>query len=160
MVEYVGESMIVDTRKADGGAYFEREFFAWRPRDEKKSQYNITIRYEDIQSIIIMPDIKKRVEVTLKNGTTYNFYLYKAATFVELINAGREAAKNGFKDVKEKEGIIDAEVEPVKELGQDVIISDEDIDRLFKINQLHKDGILDDKQFEIQKNEVMKKYQK
>ena len=139
MINFIGEDMIVDRYAADGGAYFEADHFVWKARDINESKYNLTIRYEDIKEISIVQGIKKRVDVTLYNGKVYYFFLYKANTFVELINAGRESVK-----LKKENGFSP--------------ISNEDIDRLSKISQLHKDGILSDSEFELQKDEIMKKY--
>lgn len=140
MTKYIGENMIVDTNNADGGVYFEKEYFLWKARDLNKSQYNLTIRYDEIKDVVVVQGIKKRVEVTMKDGKTHYFYLYRSGTFVELINAGREA--NNY---------IDA-TRPAQ-------MSDEDLDRLTKLSQLHKDGVLTDEQFEAQKKEIMNKYQ-
>lgn len=140
MVDYIGQNMIVDTNAADGGVYFEKEYFMWKARDLNKSQFNLTIHYADIKSVIVVQGIKKRVEVTLNDGKTYYFYLYRSGTFVELINAGREANRQ------------------IIENGS-AVISDSDLDRLSKLNQLHKDGVLTDEQFEAQKKEIMSRYQ-
>lgn len=138
MTNYIGESMVVDTAKADGGAYFEVDHFVWKARD---SMLSAKVFYADIENVYIIQGAKKRVDVVLKNKKYYSFFLYKAQTFVDLINAGRAAMKQ-----KEETGFSP--------------MSDEDIDKLYKINQLHKDGILTDSEFEIQKNDLMKKYRK
>lgn len=141
MVKFIGEDMIVDTPRADGGAYFKEDCFEWKARDIKESKYNVTIRYEDIKSVTIIQGIKKRVDVVTNDNKIHYFYLYKANTFVELIEAGREHAK-----MKKEEGFAP--------------LSDEDLDRLAKLSQLHKDDILTDDEFNLQKNEIMKKYRR
>ena len=140
MVDYIGKSMIVDTRPADGGAYFEKDHFDWRSRNGNP-KYNISIRYEDIKDVVIITGAKKRVDVTLKDGKTYSFFLYRAATFVQFINAGREVLNQ------------------IEEVGTSVI-SDQDLERLSKLSELHNSGVLDDAQFESQKNAIMSKYSK
>ncbi len=140
MVDYVGQKMIVDTRRADGGAYFEKDKLVWKARSLSDSKYNVSIRYEDIEELCIIMGTKKRVDVVTKDKKIYSFFLYKADTFVELINAGREAVKKRAED-----GFTP--------------MSTEDVDQLFKITELHKAGVLSDEQFEIQKNSIMSKYQ-
>ncbi len=139
MVDYIGKKMIVDTKVADGSVYFEKDHFEWRARDLRRSQYDVSIKYSDVKDIFVSSGAKKRVDVTLVDGKVYHFYLYKGATFAQFINAGREACN-------------------AIETNGTAPISDEDLDRLSKLTQLHKDGVLDDNQFESQKNEILKKY--
>ena len=139
MVEYIGKNMIVDTRAADGGVYFEKERFIWKSRNYNP-KLDIIIYYKDIKDVVIISGIKKRVDVTLNDGKMYNFFLYRSGTFVELINAGREACK----DQIEEKGSLE--------------MSDEDIEKLKKLSELQKGGVLTTEQFEAQKNEILKKY--
>jgi len=137
MVEYIGKKMVVDTRAADGGVYFEKDHFTWSCR-YGNPKLDIVIYYKDVCDIIIYNGEKKRVEVTTTDEKRYDFFLYKAATFVEFIKAGIEYSKNP-----------DTTVVP---------INNEDLIRLQQLSELHKDGILSDEQFENQKNLIMKKY--
>ena len=139
MVDYIGKKMVVDTKKSDGGAYFEKDYFEWRSRNTRRPDLTIRINYADIDDVRVVRGRKSRVEVYLNNGKVHYFWLYKALTFEELINAGRENIRT-----IEQQGIS--------------AISDEDLDRLSKLAALHKDGVLTDGEFTTQKEEIMNKY--
>ena len=140
MTEYVGKTMIVDTRIADGGVTFEKDCFIWKARHDTNLQNRIVVNYKDIKEIKVdRSSNKKRVAVIMNNDKVYYFYLYKVETFLELIEAGKE----GIKAI---------------ESGETLPISDDDLERLSKLVELHKEGVLTDSQFESQKNEIMKKY--
>lgn len=140
MTEYVGKNMIVDTRIADGGVTFEKDCFIWKARHDTNLQNRIVVNYKDIKEIKVdRSSNKKRVAVIMNNDKVYYFYLYKVETFLELIEAGKE----GIKAI---------------ESGETLPISDDDLNRLSKLVELHKEGVLTDSQFESQKNEIMKKY--
>ena len=140
MTEYVGKTMIVDTRVADGGVTFEKDCFIWKARHDTNLQNRIVVNYKDIKEIKVdRSSNKKRVIVIMNNDKVYYFYLYKVETFLELIEAGKE----GIKAI---------------ESGETLPISDDDLERLSKLVELHKEGVLTDAQFESQKNEIMKKY--
>ena len=140
MTEYVGKTMIVDTRIADGGVTFEKDCFIWKARHDTNLQNRIVVNYKDIKEIKVdRSSNKKRVAVIMNNDKVYYFYLYKVETFLELIEAGKE----GIKAI---------------ESGETLPISDDDLNRLSKLVELHKEGVLTDSQFESQKNEIMKKY--
>lgn len=140
MTEYVGKTMIVDTRVADGGVTFEKDCFIWKARHDTNLQNRIVVNYKDIKEIKVdRSSNKKRVAVIMNNDKVYYFYLYKVETFLELIEAGKE----GIKAI---------------ESGETLPISDDDLNRLSKLVELHKEGVLTDAQFESQKNEIMKKY--
>ena len=141
MVEYAGKKMIVDTRSADGGVYFEKDHFLWKARGYNP-RLDIDIYYKDIKEVIVVNGRKKRVEVYLHDGKRYDFYLYKAATFAQFINAGIEANKHP----------------EIEQKSESHAISDEDLNRLKQLSELHKDGVLSDEQFDTQKNEILKKY--
>ena len=141
MVEYIGKKMVVDTRAADGGAYFESDHFLWKARGYYP-KLDIIIYYKDIRDVIVVNGRKKRVEVYTNNGQRYDFYLYKAATFAEFINSGIEACKHP----------------EIEQKSESKAISDEDLIRLKQLSDLHKDGVLSDEQFDTQKNEILKKY--
>jgi hypothetical protein len=139
MLEYIGKKMIVDTDGADGGAYFEKEALIWKARDLSQQNRNFEIKYSDIRKITTYNSIKKQVVLTLADGSERSFYMYRSGTFVELVKAGIEANKYA-----ESHGSIP--------------LSNADLDRLSKLNGLHKEGVLSDEQFEFEKNEIMKKY--
>lgn len=140
MTEYVGKTMIVDMRVADGGVTFEKDCFVWKARHDTNLQNRIVVNYKDIKEIKVdRSSNKKRVAVIMNNDKVYYFYLYKVETFLELIEAGKEGVK-------------------AIESGETLPISDDDLNRLSKLVELHKEGVLTDSQFESQKNEIMKKY--
>ena len=51
MTEYVGKTMIVDTRVADGGVTFEKDCFIWKARHDTNLQNRIVVNYKDIKEI-------------------------------------------------------------------------------------------------------------
>ena len=140
MIDYIGKKMIVDTRSSDGGAYFEKDYFEWRSRNTLRSDLTIRIKYSDVKEVRIIRGRKKRVEVYLNDGTVHYFWLYKAATFAQFINAGKEAMTHK----EENKGSAP--------------ISDEDLERLSKLSSLHKDGVLSEEEFQNQKEEILNKY--
>ena len=140
MTEYVGKTMIVDMRVADGDVTFEKDYFVWRARRGSNLQNKVVIYYKDIKWVNAdRSSNKKRIAIILNNDKVYYFYLYKLDTFLELIQAGKEGVK-------------------AIESGETLPISDDDLNRLSKLVELHKEGVLTDSQFESQKNEIMKKY--
>lgn len=139
MIDYIGKKMIVDTDGADGGAYFEKEIISWKARDPSQQSRNFEIKYSDIRKITTYNSMKKKVVLTLADGSERSFYMYRSGTFVELLKAGIDACKYA-------------------ESHGNVPLSNTDLDRLSKLNGLHKEGVLTDEQFEFEKNEIMKKY--
>ena len=137
--------MICDTRYADGNVYFHEDFFEFKARDSRFSSYDVQIRYEDITNIETYMGIKKTVVIVTKDGNRHYFYMYKMNTFVALVNAGRN------KDVVTYDATEEAS-ETKKE------ISSEDLEKLSQLNNLHKDGVLSDEEFESQKDIIMEKY--
>ena len=94
MTEYVGKTMIVDMRVADGGVTFEKDCFIWKARHDTNLQNRIVVNYKDIKEIKVdRSSNKKRVAVIMNNDKVYYFYLYKVETFLELIEAGKEGIK-------------------------------------------------------------------
>ncbi len=69
--------------------------------------------------------------------------MYKMNTFIDFVEQGR---KNW--------NVIDLTVEEEPKTEQKPL-SDAQLDKLVKLNQLHKDGVLDDEQFEKEKNLII-----
>ena len=132
--------MICDMDKADGNVLFEKEYFDFVPRSYNEKQYEQRIYYKDITNVRGYKGIKSTVCVDV-NSTTYRFYMYKMNTFIELVESGR---KNW--------NVVDAEV--VKETKQEPL-SDAQLDKLAKLADLHKNGILTDEEFEKEKNLII-----
>lgn len=146
---YVGQRMIVDTPKADGNVFFHEEFLEFRARDSRLASCNFEIAYDNIDKIENYTGIKKTVVLVLKDGYRQYFYMYKNNTFIALVNEGRN-----------RKVVVDAEaveVEPAKEEKKGGI-SQEDLDKLSQLSQLHKDGALSDEEFAQQKALILDKY--
>lgn len=134
--------MRIDTMRADGMVYFFETYFEFKSRRPCKEEYDFKINYDDIKEIINSSGIKKTVTVLTNNGNKHSFYMYKNNTFIALINAGRNR-----NIIEEKP----SENSPKQ-------ISPKDLDTLTKLNQLHKDGVLTEKELAQQKEIIMKKY--
>ena len=139
-MDYVGKRMICDMDKADGNVLFEKEYFDFVPRSYNEKQYEQRIYYKDITNVRGYKGIKSTVCVDV-NSTTYRFYMYKMNTFIELVESGR---KNW--------NVVDAEV--IKEAKQEPL-SDAQLDKLAKLADLHKNGILTEDEFEKEKNLII-----
>lgn len=137
-MEYEGKKMIADTDRGDGGVYFEKEYFEFRPRDLSKKKDIFRIYYKDIISTQIRRGIKSTVFVELKSGYV-RFYLYKVNTFVQLVEEGRK-----------QYNVVDVEVEK-----EEQPLTDAQIEKLEKLNKLHKDGVLSDQEFEKEKGLIL-----
>ena len=93
-MEYVGQSMVVDMRVADGNVYFESDHLLWKAKFDTKLDNKVEIKYQDIRDIKVdTSNEKRKVTIVLNNFKEIDFFLYRADEFVELINAGREANK-------------------------------------------------------------------
>lgn len=140
MTTYDGKKMIVDTEKYDGGVYFHKDHFEFIPRRFKEA--TIKIEYTDIEKVDYRHGIKSVVRVYLKDGKHHDFYMHKLATFLEIL-------KSAIEDHK----VIDlTKKEPIKE------ISKEDIEKLEKLLELHKAGVLSNEEYQSQKDIIMKRY--
>ena len=93
-MEYIGKSLVVDMRVADGNVYFEAEQLIWRARPDTKLANKVVIKYSDIFDIKVdKSNDKRRVTIVLKDYQEVNFYLYDLEEFLEYVQAGREANK-------------------------------------------------------------------
>ena len=147
-MSYVNQRMIIDTPKADGNVYFFQDYLEFRARDSRLDKNNFVIYYDDITSIENYTGIKKTVVLVLKDGRRQYFYMYKNNTFIALVNEGRN------RNVVEAETVVDATVKEEKKKE----ITQEDLDKLAKLNELRKDGVLSDEEFNQQKANILDKY--
>ncbi len=127
--------MICDSAKGDGGVGFFEEYLEWTNRSNGNS---FKIYYRDIDDVQIISGIKKTVIVKLKDGDNVRFYLYKAATFKELIYKAVQRV-NG--DVKEE-----AKEEPKEDY----------LNKLERLAKLHESGALTDEEFIEAKQKILK----
>lgn len=135
MIDYINKNMICDTAFADGGIYFYEDYFTFQARNGNP-KYSLKIYYRDIDDLSIISGIKKHVIVRMKNSSVqYHFYIYKAATMCQFIQAGMEHVRNAN--------------------NRSNTLSKEDLDKLVKLNELHKDGVISDEQFEKEKNAIL-----
>lgn len=141
-MNYVGQKMICDMNCADGNVHFEKEYLEFLPRNYGNRKYEVKIYFRDIINIKGYKGIKSTVVIDTAEKS-YKFYMYKMNTFIDFVEQGR---KNW--------NVIDltAEEEPKTEQKP---LSDAQLDKLAKLNQLHKDGVLDDEQFEKEKNLII-----
>ena len=142
MYDYVGKNMVCDTVDVDGGVRFEKEYFGFYPRGFVDP--TIVIKYEDIKNIKYASGIKKRVDI-ITDKRTYQFYLYKANTFIQILNQAR-------KDISMNDGVSPENDFTKKEQEP---LTNEQIDKLTKLSQLHKDGVLSDEEFNKEKNLII-----
>ena len=93
-MEYIGKSLAVDMRIADGNVYFEQDQLIWRARPDTKLANKTIIKYRDIQDVKVdKSKDKRKVTIVLKDYQEVNFYLYDLEEFLEYVQAGREANK-------------------------------------------------------------------
>lgn len=144
-MEYIGQKMVCDTPRADGHVFFEKEYFEFRPRDPRYSAAIKRINYDDVVNMEYYRGIKKTVVVVLRDGSRHSFYMYKGNTFMALVQAGRD------RNVVVADG-APREESPRREM------SDKDIEKLSKLNELHTSGVITDEEFETQKELIMNKY--
>lgn len=143
MIEYIGKDMVCDSRKADGSIHFEKDYFEFRPRNLCDKKFEFRVNYKDIKEVRGYKGIKSRVEVET-NETTYYLYIYKMNTLVEILNTAKNA-------VIENQEAVDIDLTKKEKEP----LTEEQLDKLTKLNQLHKDGVLSDAQFEEEKNLIL-----
>lgn len=139
--DYYGKSMIADRDQADGNVSFEKEEMIFRPRSYDLKKYEVTIRYEDIKEVKYYKGLKSTVALETKNGT-FKFHMYKMNTFVQQVESGRKYWN-----------VVDAEVTDNKKTQTP--LTDEQIDKLSKLAELHKNGVLTDDEFEKEKSLII-----
>lgn len=139
ITEYVGQHTVADMDRADGNVYFEKEYMEFRPRSYEQRNLGVKIFYKAITDVKGYKSLKSTVAVETTSGV-FKFYMYKMNTFIELVNAGRKGWN-----------VVDAEVKEVKKEP----LTDAQLDKLAKLNELHKQGVLTDEQFEEEKNLIL-----
>lgn len=143
--DYFDKSMICDSDYADGNVLFEKETMTFKPRSFDQRKYEFTIRYEDITEVKQYKGIKSTVVLVTRNGT-YNFHLYKMNTFVQQVESGRAYWRDDI--------IIDATVKEAPKTDKKPL-SDDDLEKLSKLAELHDQGVLSDAQFEEEKSIIL-----
>ena len=144
-MEYINQKMKIDTLRADGWVYFTEDYLEFRARDARLASYNFQIRYDDITGIETYGGIKKTVVLITKDGGRHFFYMYKMNTFVAIVESGRK-----------HEGTSTSTSSSSSTTERP--ISSEDLAKLSQLNDLHKDGVLSDEEFERQKTLILNKY--
>lgn len=127
--------------KADGNVLFEKEYMDFVPRAMELKKYELRIYFKDITKVRGYKGIKSTVCVDV-GDKTYRFYMYKMNTFIEMVESGRK----GY-------NVVDAVVIDPK--NEQAPLTNEQLDRLTKLSQLHKDGVLSDAEFEKEKNLII-----
>ena len=128
------EKMICDTNLGDGGVFFYEDHLTWENRSNGN---NFSISYADIEDVTIIHTFKKQVVLTLKDGKKQTFFLYKADTFVSILNR----LMNG----EEKSDVIEAEVSK----------PEDDLSKLERLAKLHESGALNDEEFAKAKAKIL-----
>mgnify|MGYP003298972356 CR=1 FL=1 len=141
-MEYVGQKMICDMRHADGNVLFDKEYIEFSPRNYNEKKYELRIFYRDITAVKGYKGIKSTVVIEA-NGKSYEFYMYKMNTFIDFVEQGR---KNW--------NVVDIPTENNEEKKQEPL-TDAQLEKLSKLSQLHKDGVLNDEEFEKEKNLIL-----
>lgn len=142
--DYYNKTMIADTDQADGSVFFDRESMTFKPRSYDERQYEFTIRYADIQEIRPYRGLKSTVVIITKDNK-YTFHMYKLNTFVDQVESGRKFWNS--------DNIIDAEVRSAGDGKR--ALSDDELEKLSKLAELHDQGVLNDAQFEEEKNIIL-----
>lgn len=124
---------------ADGSVHFEKEYLEFLPRNYGDKRHELTIYYRNIISVKGYKGIKSTV-VIQTNEKSYEFYLYKMNTFIDFVEQGRK-----------KWNVIDLSSDNEKQEA----LTDEQLNKLSKLSQLHKDGVLNDEEFEKEKNLIL-----
>lgn len=139
------EKMICDTNKGDGGINFYEEYCEWMNRYNGDS---FKIFYRDIDDVKIVSGLKKTVIVTLKSGEAFKFYLYRAATFRELL----------YKAVQRVNGEVTEDEKEVKQMEEAKEESDSEdyISKLERLAKLHESGFLNDEELAAAKQKLLK----
>ncbi len=124
---------------ADGSVHFEKEYLEFLPRNYGDKRHELIIYYRDIISVKGYKGIKSTV-VIQTNEKSYEFYLYKMNTFIDFVEQGRK-----------QWNVIDLSSHNEKQEA----LTDEQLNKLSKLSQLHKDGVLNDEEFEKEKNLIL-----
>jgi hypothetical protein len=88
---------------------------------------------------------KKKVAIKTQKGNTWNLYLYKYESFLEILYKQMDLAK-GKADAPKKEEVV-AEAEEAKESN---------LDKLERLAKLHESGALSDEEFQLAKDKILR----
>ncbi len=142
-MKYVGERMIADTDDVDGNVHFNMETFDFYPHHSNTPIYSF--RYTDIKKLeSSRPFIKACITITFFDGHIFNLYTYRPATLLELLKSGIAACK---------EGVVDVDLTEEDNNKQD----DQIIEKLTKLNELYKQGVITEEEFNTIKSRLINK---
>ena len=127
------EKMVCDSDYGDGGVYFYDEFFDWINRDSGKG---FRIHYKDIKDTQVIMSQKRKVIITLNDGSSKNLYLYKYENLLKIIYEAIDRV-NGK---KEEPGDTNKE---------------DDLSNLERLAKLHESGALTDEEFVKAKQKIL-----
>ena len=133
------EKMICDSDYGDGGVYFYNDYIQWINRDNGTG---FKIHYLEIKDVQVVMSHKKKIIITLNDGTEKHLYLYRYETFLELLYAAIDRAKNPKKEEEKK-------TEENKETKEDVL------SQLERLAKLHESGALNDEEFAKAKQKIL-----
>ena len=134
------EKMVCDSDYGDGGIYFYEEYFQWTCRDNGKG---FKVEYKNIADVDVVLTHKKKVVIKTKDGKTYNLYIYRYETMLEILYKKMGVSKDG-----KVVGV--AEEKPVEEANES------DLDKLERLAKLHESGVLSDEEFALAKEKILK----
>ena len=83
MFDYVNKKMVVDMKYADGAVFFNEDELVFTPRNCNPA-LRVEIPYAEIRGVRVFKKTKSRVAIET-NKKTYDFYMHKLYTFVELL---------------------------------------------------------------------------
>ncbi len=132
--------MICDSDYGDGGVYFYDEYFEWVGR---RSRSGFKMFYKDIADVAILYGRKKRVTVSLRDGSVKHLYLYKADSLKMYIHQAVERVNGKNPEAKEPLAIENGNE------AEDVVT------KLERLAKLHESGALSDEEFERAKRKVI-----
>lgn len=136
------EKMVCDSDYGDGGVYFYETYLEWTNRDTGKG---FKIEYVNIVDVDVTLTHKKKVAIKTQKGNTWNLYLYKYESFLDILYKQMDLAKGKADAPKEAEVV--AEAEESKE---------SDLDKLERLAKLHESGALSDEEFQLAKDKILR----
>ena len=137
------EKMVCDSDYGDGGIFFYETYFEWTNRDSGKG---FKVEYKNIVDVDVVLTHKKKVIIKTAKGNTWNLYLYKYDTLLDILYKQMDIAK-GKADAPKEEGEVVAEAKEEKE---------SDLDKLERLAKLHESGALSDEEFQLAKDKILR----
>ena len=113
----------------------------WTNRDTGKG---FKIEYVNIVDVDVTLTHKKKIAIKTQKGNTWNLYLYRYESFLDILYKQMDLAK-GKADAPKNEVV--AEAEESKE---------SDLDKLERLAKLHESGALSDEEFQLAKDKILR----